>query len=1139
MALQAGTVFILQGLIRVSTRQGIRELHDLGTTFDQLKNRTKDWSRVSIEATSALAASMGAVIGQGFMAVQKSIMDFDHAMRAVHTITDMTEDQFKSFSNEVAGLTEKFDLATDSIENAKALYEIMQAGVKDTAQAQELLVIASRAATGGMVETAQAADVITSVMNAYGMSVGEAAHISDVLFKTIDVGKTTFSELSTQLGDVMGIAAAAGISFEELSATVATVTKQGVPTSKSTTAIRAAISHLINPSKEAMGVMQKYGLVIDQVSIQHEGLIGTMQKIATATHGDKQAMGEILGDVNAVDVAFKLLANDGKLAADALNQITNEAGGKSAEAAEKMGKSITVEFEKIKAALIDLALTFRDELGPQLIGGAKWAQGFIKDIKDMDPVLRNSIATGILLAGAFSGLMVTVGVLGNGLLGMIGTMIRVAGAVGLTTTATKGLSIAQGAGVVATRASIMASIQAGAAQSTHSAMTMANAGAQRALALSLGATVLAMGAVLVIGLQYNEWLLAKIKLEEANQAAIKQSVAHYHQAHQAQQEWLGKGAEELHRMNVSSTDLTKAIAGIKNELQTVKELDMDEDLKKRKVAELEAQLKSLTKTLQDVIALEKLWGKPTGQTGVPKDKYEEMADIEEKERQNRIQASRDAYAKFAEDQKNQVFESARAEYNIWLQTLPKIQRYKDEVNKVESEEYIAMMAEKVRLEREVAEEWADEKRKKDNERYQNEMNLIDMALAAHRASKEETVKGLEELAKKWKHLISPEQFRDLQLKIARMQGDILEDAQQAEKEAEAERKRLHAEAMAREKARWNAIKQANDAVAKGIDAELDLLKKRNGTEEEMIALLNKKRDAVLAAIEAERQQALVGAKSTEERMAINAEADAKNKRANTEYAEGVKDVEKIELERANRIRDAEDKIRQGKLDEIEDKERDLERTEEKSGEKDVAAREKLIKERAKLRLQELRDQQKQAMDEAELEDRGDEEKFLIRKAFLMEEANLARDLKAELQALREERNADKEEAPVQTLAEAMADINEQMGFKKGSFGHSNLGTGGSVFGSSGLPSSLESSVTGMTNSSDISTKTPNATAGQAQNIEGSKTFTTNVVIKVDMDGKIKVVKGEMSETTANGLFTDSMRMAGLFGDGAASIGSQS
>ncbi|WP_139959167.1 phage tail tape measure protein [Flavicella sediminum] len=172
--------------------------------------------------------------------------EFEHAMKEVETISVATQANFKGISEDVFSLSK---ISPDEPkELANAYYQIVSAGY-DGAKGLELLEVASKAAVAGVTDTITAADGLTTVLNAYKIEAEKSEEVSDALFNTVKLGKTTFTELAAYISQVAPIAAASNIPLNEILSTVATLTKQGVPTAQAMTQIRAAIVGLSEAGK--------------------------------------------------------------------------------------------------------------------------------------------------------------------------------------------------------------------------------------------------------------------------------------------------------------------------------------------------------------------------------------------------------------------------------------------------------------------------------------------------------------------------------------------------------------------------------------------------------------------------------------------------------------------------------------------------------------------------------------------------------------------------------------------------------------------------------------------------------------------------------------------------------------------------
>jgi hypothetical protein len=109
-----------------------------------------------------------------------------------------------------------------------ALYSALSAGVpKDNVF--EFMEVAQKAAKGGVTDLETAVDGISSVINAYGAEVISATEASDLMFTAVRLGKTTFEEISGSIFQMAPIAAAVGIPFKDLTASIANLTARAYP----------------------------------------------------------------------------------------------------------------------------------------------------------------------------------------------------------------------------------------------------------------------------------------------------------------------------------------------------------------------------------------------------------------------------------------------------------------------------------------------------------------------------------------------------------------------------------------------------------------------------------------------------------------------------------------------------------------------------------------------------------------------------------------------------------------------------------------------------------------------------------------------------------------------------------------------
>ena len=163
-------------------------------------------------ASAAIAAVGGAFAGKALVNAAR----FQKQLAEVRTLLpELTDKGFARLRDEVLAFSDELGIATDKA--IPALYQAISAGVPRD-NVIEFMQTAARASIGGITELEVAVDGITSVINAYGTDVLSAQRASDLMFTAVRLGKTTFDELAQSLFNVVPIAAASGVRFEEITA---------------------------------------------------------------------------------------------------------------------------------------------------------------------------------------------------------------------------------------------------------------------------------------------------------------------------------------------------------------------------------------------------------------------------------------------------------------------------------------------------------------------------------------------------------------------------------------------------------------------------------------------------------------------------------------------------------------------------------------------------------------------------------------------------------------------------------------------------------------------------------------------------------------------------------------------------------
>lgn len=297
----------------------------------------------------------------------KTSSEFGTAIAEVSTLLDDTsgitalEESVKSLAREFGG---------PAAAQARALYQIISAGATNSADANRILAQSNRLAIAGVSDLKTAADGITSVLNAYGKSAQDAESVSDSLFAAVRAGKTTVDELAGSIGQVAPIAATAGVEFDELAATIATLTQGGVATTQAVTQIRAVLAGVVKPTKDAQKAAEELGIQFNLAALRSQGLAGFLQNISERAGDNEEALSRLFGSVEGLQAVFSLVGQQAGNFERNLASVAGAAGATQA-AFEKIDDTPAQRLARFSASVDQLKISFGDAvsaLSPVLDG---------------------------------------------------------------------------------------------------------------------------------------------------------------------------------------------------------------------------------------------------------------------------------------------------------------------------------------------------------------------------------------------------------------------------------------------------------------------------------------------------------------------------------------------------------------------------------------------------------------------------------------------------------------------------------------------------------------------------------------------------------------------------------------------------
>ncbi len=332
------------------------------------------------------------IVGAG-TAITKMAVDYESSFAKVSTLLDKNIVDYDKYKNDILDASSESKVAVD--EFSEAVYNSISAGVDQT-QAIKFTTNAMKLAKGGFTDGAKAVDVMTTAINGYSLSADDATEISDMLITTQNLGKTTVDELAASMGKVIPIASSVNFGMDELSASYAQLTKNGIATAEAGTYLKSMLSELGKSGSETDKTLRELtGKGFADLKKEGKSTSEILNILDEYAKKNGKSIKDMFGSVEAGSAALVLGRKAGKEYDEMLKAMQGSAGA-TQEAFDKMDATPA---EQLKGALNELK-NAGIKLGTKLIPVVTKIADKISDLVDWFNELSPAQQENILKMGA-------------------------------------------------------------------------------------------------------------------------------------------------------------------------------------------------------------------------------------------------------------------------------------------------------------------------------------------------------------------------------------------------------------------------------------------------------------------------------------------------------------------------------------------------------------------------------------------------------------------------------------------------------------------------------------------------------------------------------------------------------------------
>jgi len=396
MAIKLGDAIILIGADTSKLDKDMQKLQK------QVRGNA-DLMAASFKKVGVAMTAAGIAIAAGLGVAIKKAVDFRSAMAEVNTLGVQDLERLAEAVKDVA-----MEFGVDLVDGANAAYQAISAGVNE-AQVPFILAEAAKAATAGISDLTTAIELGTSVSNAFGLQFSEINLVFDQAFVAVKNGVTKFEELAASVGKVAPIMKAAGLSTQEMFAAVSSLTKGGLSTAESVTALKGAINAIIKPSSKARKAAEELGIQFDVATLKSMGLAGFLNHVRDATGGNIETMGRLFGRVEGLAGVLALTGEQADHFQNSLNEMNNTTG-QTQEAFDRLVESDPAfAWRQLKQTMAVLAVEIGESLLPALSRVVEILKPIVLWIAEFARSNPQATATITIMTAAFAALLLVLG----------------------------------------------------------------------------------------------------------------------------------------------------------------------------------------------------------------------------------------------------------------------------------------------------------------------------------------------------------------------------------------------------------------------------------------------------------------------------------------------------------------------------------------------------------------------------------------------------------------------------------------------------------------------------------------------------------------------------------------------------------
>jgi TP901 family phage tail tape measure protein len=304
-----------------------------------IKEMTLSWSTFGRLAVFSIASQALSTFTNSLKESISESIKFRVELGRIQTISQENQLTTNEWAKGLKNVAGEFNL--DLLDATAAAYLAISNQVANGADTFNFLAEAARLSKIAQADLTQSTNALSSVLKSYNLEVDATREISDKLFKAAELGRLPLEAISDSIGTVTVAANSLGVGIDEVLATLATLTVQGVTPANAMTFLRNVLLKVIKPTDAMKEAVAELGFSSAEAGIKSLGLINFIESLGNTTNGSVGEMAELFNSIRAIQGVLGITGKNTELFRKNLEGIGN--ASKSADEALKLFTATAAE----------------------------------------------------------------------------------------------------------------------------------------------------------------------------------------------------------------------------------------------------------------------------------------------------------------------------------------------------------------------------------------------------------------------------------------------------------------------------------------------------------------------------------------------------------------------------------------------------------------------------------------------------------------------------------------------------------------------------------------------------------------------------------------------------------------------------